>query len=646
MTMAHRCLLATTLTLCATHPAFAQGVDSFLLAEQARGVLRKHCVSCHSGAKARGGLQILDFGRSAAGRAPDMPDPSELLQLVECGSMPRGTRPKVAAAEVKVLRDWVAGGTTPFAAEASDDYALRQILLDVRSADRARERYFAFNHLLGTPQADPELLRATLTRAINLLSWKKEIVRPTPIDPTGTIFRVNLDDLGWADPLYPGSRANRFDLVLLEYPHAVIPRSSPVYDELDSEYLQKAALLRPVAFVRGDWFVSAAGRSPLYEDLLRLPTALPTLEKKLGVEDSARFLGGMNERRIVNAPRLVESRSTPKQVFWRTLNLPGAKDAADLVKTADTKTGEGEVVFSLPNGLPGFFVNGADGVRVDSIPADHLAEGQHQKIPLRTGFNCLKCHDHRGVNAFPDVLAPALNTSGLPANQIARLREFIPGQKKLGELIDADNRRFAQALTELTGKKPEKDVLATDVIDRLNREPTTARPATADETAIPPLDGLAQPDWSQAKPLKIELEAFNKDGEKTTVFKQNERMYMVVKNNGDTDLWIELISTGRSGTVQVIPLPQEKRLFLLPKGKTHRLHNETVSVGEELGKNPVTVFASEKPFLPGEILTTKAPDSPDYVADRFVHPFPNRGDDLSKFAQIEKRTVVIETRAK
>ena len=58
------------------------------------------------------------------------------------------------------------------------------------------------------------------------------------------------------------------------------------------------------------------------------------------------------------------------------------------------------------------------------------------------------------------------------------------------------------------------------------------------------------------------------------------------------------------------------------------------------------VYASAKPFEAGVVLTVKDPDNPDHVTDRFVHPFPLAREDAAAFARIEKRTLVIETRAK
>jgi mono/diheme cytochrome c family protein len=618
MTTARRSSLAAILVLAVASSGAAGDVDSLLLAERAHSILLKHCAECHSGTNARGGLKGLDHDHLGKFLTKGDPDASDLLQLVECGSEPRGTRPKVPAGDVKVLRDWIAGGTPPFAKETSEAYAQLQILLDVQSADRrpdlGRERYVTFNHLLGTAGASPELFRDALTAAINLTSWQKGIVKPTAIEPTGSVFRINLRDLGWdATPYRPGSNTNLYDLVLLEYPFgAVPPAQHVVYKDLDQEYVQKAGLIRPVAFVRGDWFVSAIGQPPLYEDLLRLPVTLPDLEKKLGLKPNPRQTAGVAKSRVFKYPRILERRSADDIPFWRTFDFHQTKE---LTEAAKQGLG-GEALFVLPNGLPGFFVAGADGHRLPETPIDLLSEETRKAGPLRSGFACVRCHA-AGLKDFSDD--PALN--------------------KLAGAVAGDNHRFADAIAKLPGK----------VLDPIAMFPerVMARTPSRDEKLIPPLDGLTHTEVRRTKSLNVELASFNKDGEKATVFKQNEEMYLVVDNSaGDADVWVEFISISRSGGISLIPLEGKEPQVLLPKGKKLRFPGEkNISVEMDLGKNAAVVFISDKKFPPGVVLNRNPADGLDYVADRFKHPFQTTQEQAA-FREVEKRTVVIETRAK
>src|SRR5207244_1818232 len=78
------------------------------------------------------------------------------------------------------------------------------------------------------------------------------------------------------DPKAPATASfvDLFDLVLLEYPFATLPSRFAGDQKPLADYMRKANPVRPILYVRGDWFVSTATQSPLYEDLLRLPRVL------------------------------------------------------------------------------------------------------------------------------------------------------------------------------------------------------------------------------------------------------------------------------------------------------------------------------------------------------------------------------------
>ena len=193
---------------------------------------------------------------------------------------------------------------------AGVEVVLEAILQDVRRLPeevRPFARYFSLNHLLaaGASPEELELHRNALAKAINHLSWQKGLVRPEPIEPTRTVFRVDFRDLGWhqhpferivdGKPAGP-SRLNLFDLALLEYPYGVVPEDSETFDRLATEFLGPAGQVRPIPFVRADWFVSTATQPPLYEDFLQLPFTLKELERRLDVDVEADLRDGRARR--------------------------------------------------------------------------------------------------------------------------------------------------------------------------------------------------------------------------------------------------------------------------------------------------------------------------------------------------------------
>ncbi len=261
---------------------------------------------------------FLTFGRWSKGAVvPGQPDASPLYRAVtttdEDARMPEGL-PPLTTPELDVIRQWILASAPAFPAdlappeEANKDsrfrnvegveYVLQQILEHQRtlSADeRQFARYFSSHHLLsaGATRALIDTQRDAFFKALNYLSREKEIVRPRPVNAdVGTIFAVDLRQTGWHKRPFqvigegapsPDS-ANLYDLVVLEYPYAILYEDSKVFDALVAEYLGPANLIRPVPYVRIDWFCSVVTQPPLYHDLLQLPRELADLERQLGVD--------------------------------------------------------------------------------------------------------------------------------------------------------------------------------------------------------------------------------------------------------------------------------------------------------------------------------------------------------------------------
>src|SRR5262249_22633749 len=150
-------------------------------------------------------------------------------------------------------------------------------------------------------------------------------------------------------PAVDPSRISLYDLVLLEYPHGAVPDESETGKAVVKDYLARAGMLRPIAYVRGDWFVDAVTRTPLYDDLLQLKGLISDLEKDLNVPQVNPVRGGVVSSREMAFPRVLERKSTNQRAYWRSHDLAtGGRDA--LLRTAAGKGRKTSsmVLFSLP----------------------------------------------------------------------------------------------------------------------------------------------------------------------------------------------------------------------------------------------------------------------------------------------------------
>jgi len=247
----------------------------------ARAILHQYCRECHGEKNRKGTLSVADHATVVASGPNPVPfikpgDPagSQVIQFLEDGSMPPAGRPRPTAEQLQTLRSWVAEGATPYPTSFDDDATLRLLVADaVRNpADVTSTRYLSFNHLVrdGAPPPDLETAERDLFAALRASGLSR---MPTPVDPTGTLYRLDTRQAGWdsralferetqgtasAYPLSP------YDLVLMEYPHA---SSRPAAEA----YLSAAKLDVPVPFVRADWLTAALRKdSPLAAELRSL----------------------------------------------------------------------------------------------------------------------------------------------------------------------------------------------------------------------------------------------------------------------------------------------------------------------------------------------------------------------------------------
>jgi hypothetical protein len=306
-------------------PAAAVGQEDFAAADaavQARAVLERHCFGCHGDTPNRSPVKVLDHKDLTAPRGPGRPIPffgrkpadlSLALDLIREGSMPPGSLSKVPEADVKLLENWVATGAGLYPERFDEEFAYKAILADVErlpARDRATARYLSLHHIAAAAPADLAAARSEFLAGIKGLF--QDGATGYRVDETATIFRIDLVKAGWHHTPFvrleavegktgkakdkapekveyrevPVS-ANLFDLVLLEYPYAVVPRASQAFDRLALQFLAVAKQVRPVPYVRGDWFVAAALEPALAGDLEALfrkgggkpPPALAAKEK-------------------------------------------------------------------------------------------------------------------------------------------------------------------------------------------------------------------------------------------------------------------------------------------------------------------------------------------------------------------------------
>ncbi len=153
-----------------------------------------------------------------------------------------------------------------------------------------------------------------------------------------------------------------------------------------------------------------------------------------------------------------------------------------------------------------------------------------------------------------------------------------------------------------------------------------------------PLDGNTrlsyQPSDSQ---LGIKLST----DKKNNIFSPGEQLVIFVENTSRSTLFIELVGTGTNGE-KIILVPAGTKLE--PGKKLRFPESGAIAVKANIGKELITVYASDKQFPAGKII--RGP----HMDDRIVHGFYQSQvkDGMTKILldarSIVKQTIAIETR--
>jgi WD40 repeat protein len=473
------------------------------LAKKAQEILKTNCYRCHGqdGADEGGFNFALDVARLREAKliAPGNPDESLLFKRVSKGSMPpKKEKIRPSEGDIALLKDWISSGAPDFNPPAAKrefvtpDQVLLPIHADLQklgSAERRFARYFTLTHLYNAGLSDDELqtYRNAVSKLVNSLSWGKKIVVPIYIDPAKTICRIDIRDYGWSSRVW--------DLVVEANPYGV------TYKTDIARFCYTATGCR-LPYVRGDWFVYAASRPPLYHDVLQLPKLDKDLEKMLrvDVEQNIRqervIRAGFNGSGVSRNNRMIERHESPYGAYWKSYDFASNSGRQNLFAhplgpgTGTTKFQHdgGEIIFNLPNGLQAYLLVDSKGNRIDKGPTAIVSDPDRPDRAVENGVSCMSCH-HQGMIEKADQIREhaTQNPKGFFKNELPVIQALYAPQETLLAAFKEDGERFRRAVVETGGKLGDSDPVVTLAIrfeSRLNLKQAAA------EVGLPPEDFL------------------------------------------------------------------------------------------------------------------------------------------------------------
>jgi hypothetical protein len=327
-----------------------------------------------------------------------------------------------------------------------------------------------FRYLIVQGSEDPETGRQSVNKTINSLSLESRLITAQPIDQSGQILRIDLDDYGWS----------RNDWNLIEQ-----------NDSLRFEsFTPNGQLIKAITQTRLPWvhqnnFAFISHQPSVYYNLLDIPLNLSQLLNLnfINVNFQEQFNNlevdyiGFNGSPIsLNKNRLIARNRSQFGYFWITYDVFNVQDSGRNLFSNPflPETGSGnvfqfdasEVIFTLPNGMQGFALFEGDGSRADFAPTNLVSDNEGIDPQIDNAIDCQRCHSGGLINAEDQIRGTVIGNPvfGLRDQQIAELL-FTDNEQAI---INADNQQFSSILNQIgvSGTEdpisPSTDLLRSD----------------------------------------------------------------------------------------------------------------------------------------------------------------------------------------
>ena len=438
------------------------------IAQQAYLIFQQSCLRCHGPDGAFTENLIIESAReliNTGAVVPGSPINSELYtRLLEndpAKRMPLGGQ--LSPEAILAIGNWIQAGAPSWEDEYDVNFittdamltAMQTHLATLDDFDRPFARYFTTTHLYNAREG-PEALSAyhvALSKLVNSLSWRDQIINPQPIDNAGeTIFYIDLRAYEW-------DTRNAWTQIENVYPYAI--EFDP---DTQAGLLAKLTTLRTemeceVPFVYADWFLATASLPPLYHDILALPRTEQELERDLRI-DVARNLqsapgvrvwrAGTNDSGVSNHNRVVERHTSPYGAYWKSHDFAGSAGTQNIfTHPLSFERDGGEVIFNLPNGLQAYYIADGAGNRIDVAPTKIVSNPAASDPAVRNGISCIGCHTE-GMKKFEDSVRSAIEQAVDPGFDKEEALRLYVEKDVMDGLVSKDTQRYREAL-ELTG---------------------------------------------------------------------------------------------------------------------------------------------------------------------------------------------------
>jgi hypothetical protein len=435
-------------------PPYDPDADPFstLLGQQVRDILVSSCGTCHIGQGAKGDFgYLLDMDRLVANDkvVPGAKSESEIYVRMSDGTMPPADQ-RPARAPTPSQIDLVGQFIDELRLDDPECTPLAFVDVDTQielmQADMAgREdnekpftRYLTINYSSNAGDCGRVLQRQrhALFKGINSVSTATTIRRPVAIDPDETIYRIDMRDYEWNRPidLEDNNISDPANVDFRDGWEAIIANpATAAYaveyqgeaaDDLAADAGTRVPFMPVNAFIQATefgalYYTLIGGRANLFDferEVLRIDTRAEQDDNRLMRAGFANS-GVSKQERVLNR---FDSGLAAGQSYWLSFDFDGGNGNGEVngvsngfeVNVANESIfadplgfsfAGGEAIFSLPNGMQGYYAADGAGNRLDTAPIGVVIDPAQNNGLVTNGASCHSCHN-AGLIPFIDTV--------------------------------------------------------------------------------------------------------------------------------------------------------------------------------------------------------------------------------------------------